>query len=104
MRVFTLVSFGPITGPALELAFYLTLVVAKRLPLPSYLVGIQRKPELALDEIRLSTVLTVGDEGWDSENEYMDRQKADALFHLITPLKSPASNLYASIIVPGLQS
>ncbi len=103
MRVLTLVSFGPITGPALDLVFELTLVVAKRLPLLSYLVGVQGKPELALDEIWLSAVLTAGDEGWDSENEYKDRQEADWLFHLINPLKVPASNLYASIMVPGLQ-
>ncbi len=104
MRVLTLVSFGPITGPALDLGFELTLVVAKRLPLLSYLTGIQGKPELALDEIWFSAVLTAGDEGWDFENEYKDRQEADGPFHrIINPLKVLASNPYESIMVPGLQ-
>ncbi len=93
MRVLTLVSFGPITVPALDLAFEITLSVAKRRPSLSYLDDVQRKSKLALDEIWFSAVLTAGDEGWDFENEYKDRQEADGPFHrIINPLKVLASN------------
>ncbi len=71
MGVLTLMSFRPITGPSLVLAFELTLALAKRLPLLSYLAGLQRQLELALHEVWLNTVLSAGDEilRWRSENE-----------------------------------
>ena len=71
VRVLTPVSFGPFAGPAFLLAIIFALDIAKRVPLLSYLVGVQRQLEFAFHEVWLSTILIRGDEGlrWRSENE-----------------------------------
>ena len=77
MRVLTLMSFWPITGPPLVFTFELTFAIAKYRPLLSYYVGFQRQLELALHEVRLSTILIFGDKGLRRrpESEQKKRQE-----------------------------